>query len=69
MPVVTTLHTILREPRADQRRVMQELISLSTRLVVMAERGRQRSVRIRGRVAPEGLVSLLGCYELSALRD
>src|SRR5450759_443991 len=41
MPVVTTLHTILREPRADQRRVMQELISLSTRLVIMAERGRQ----------------------------
>src|SRR5689334_3057640 len=41
MPVVTTLHTVLREPRADQRRVMQELISLSTRLVVMAERGRQ----------------------------
>jgi len=41
MPVVTTLHTILREPRPDQRRVMQELISLSTRLVVMVERGRQ----------------------------
>ncbi len=41
MPVVTTLHTVLREPRADQRRVMQELISLSTRLIVMAERGRQ----------------------------
>ena len=41
MPVVTTLHTVLREPRADQKRVMQELISLSTRLVVMAERGRQ----------------------------
>src|SRR5229473_1531197 len=41
MPVVTTLHTILREPRLDQRRVMQELISLSTRVVVMAERGRQ----------------------------
>jgi glycosyltransferase involved in cell wall biosynthesis len=41
MPVVTTLHTVLREPRADQRRVMQEIISLSTRVVVMAERGRQ----------------------------
>src|SRR6202790_5093283 len=41
MPVVTTLHTVLREPRADQRRVMQELIALSTRLVVMADRGRQ----------------------------
>jgi hypothetical protein len=41
MPVVTTLHTVLREPRSDQRRVMRELISLSTRVVVMAERGRQ----------------------------
>src|SRR5271170_3653750 len=40
MPVVTTLHTVLRDPRPDQRRVMQELISLSTRLVVMVERGR-----------------------------
>ena len=41
MPVVTTLHTVLREPRADQRRVMEELISLSTRVVVMTERGRE----------------------------
>src|SRR6516164_5350867 len=41
MPIVTTLHTILREPKADQRRVMRELVALSTRLVVMAERGRQ----------------------------
>src|ERR1700674_3943846 len=30
MPVITTLHTVLREPRVDQRRVMQELVSLST---------------------------------------
>src|SRR5229473_1873860 len=41
MPVVTTLHTVLREPNPDQRRVMQELITRSTRLLVMAERGRQ----------------------------
>jgi glycosyltransferase involved in cell wall biosynthesis len=41
MPVVTTLHTVLREPRVEQRRVIQELISLSTRVVVMADRGRQ----------------------------
>src|SRR5271155_4045915 len=41
MPVVTTLHTILREPRPDQRRAMEELIALSTRLVVMADRGRK----------------------------
>jgi len=41
MPIVTTLHTILREPNPDQRRVMRELIRLSTRLVVMAEKGRE----------------------------
>ena len=41
MPVVVTLHTVLREPRLDQRLVMQELIALSTRLVVMSSRGRQ----------------------------
>jgi glycosyltransferase involved in cell wall biosynthesis len=39
MPIVTTLHTVLREPNAAQRRVMGELIRLSTRLVVMGERG------------------------------
>src|SRR5579864_9095568 len=41
MPIVVTLHTVLQEPRMDQRRVMQELITLSTRLVVMSARGRQ----------------------------
>jgi glycosyltransferase involved in cell wall biosynthesis len=40
-PVVTTLHTVLREPNLDQRRVMQELIGRSSRLVVMSMRGRQ----------------------------
>ncbi|HSH15492.1 MAG TPA: glycosyltransferase, partial [Verrucomicrobiae bacterium] len=41
MPVVTTLHTILRDPNQEQRRVMRELVRLSTRLVVMTERGRE----------------------------
>lgn len=41
MPVVTTLHTVLQHPNPDQREVMQELIALSTRLVVMTERGQQ----------------------------
>jgi glycosyltransferase involved in cell wall biosynthesis len=41
MPIVTTLHTILREPNPEQRRAMRELARLSTRLVVMAERGRE----------------------------
>jgi glycosyltransferase involved in cell wall biosynthesis len=39
MPIVTTLHTVLREPNTEQRRVMRELIRVSTRLVVMSERG------------------------------
>src|SRR6185503_10407003 len=40
MPIVTTLHTVLREPNAEQCRVMRDLIRVSTRLVVMSERGR-----------------------------
>ena len=40
MPVVTTLHTVLREPDAAQREVMKQLDVLSQRFVVMAERGR-----------------------------
>ncbi len=39
-PVVTTLHTVLLKPNADQHRVMRKLIAYSTRLVVMTERGR-----------------------------
>ncbi|MGI8603487.1 MAG: glycosyltransferase [Verrucomicrobiales bacterium] len=39
MPVVTTLHTILKEPSVDQRRVFNELMKLSSRVVVMAQKG------------------------------
>jgi hypothetical protein len=39
MPVVTTLHSVLRAPDIAQRKVMEELAQHSTRLVVMAERG------------------------------
>ena len=37
MPVVTTLHTVLREPNPDQLMVMQEIAELSDRLVVMSQ--------------------------------
>jgi glycosyltransferase involved in cell wall biosynthesis len=37
MPVVTTLHTVLREPDVNQRMVMQEIAARSDRLVVMSE--------------------------------
>jgi len=39
MPIVTTLHTILSEPNALQRRVMDELCALSERVVLMSEHG------------------------------
>src|SRR3984957_7333627 len=37
MPVVTTLHTVLREPNPDQLLVMQEIAELSDRLIVMSQ--------------------------------
>ncbi|HLK67085.1 MAG TPA: glycosyltransferase family 4 protein [Bryobacteraceae bacterium] len=40
-PVVTTLHTVLRQPNPDQRHVMLEVLARSARLVVMTERGQQ----------------------------
>jgi glycosyltransferase involved in cell wall biosynthesis len=48
IPVVTTLHTILQNPSADQRRVLQDLGLLSARLVVMSERGRKMLQEIYG---------------------
>jgi glycosyltransferase involved in cell wall biosynthesis len=37
MPVVATLHTVLREPDVDQLIVMQEIAARSDRLIVMSE--------------------------------
>jgi len=37
MPLVTTLHTVLREPDFDQRAVLEEITILSDRLIVMSE--------------------------------
>src|SRR5579863_610873 len=36
MPVVTTLHTVLREPNPEQRAVMLEIAALSDRFIVMS---------------------------------
>jgi glycosyltransferase involved in cell wall biosynthesis len=40
MPIVTTLHTVLAEPTATQRRVMNKVVECSAKVVVMAEKGR-----------------------------
>src|SRR5579859_425040 len=36
MPVETTLHTVLRDPNPEQRRVMEEIVALSDRMIVMS---------------------------------
>lgn len=40
VPVVTTLHSVMAEPTTEQRRVMKGIIAASSRLVVMAHKGR-----------------------------
>ena len=39
MPIVTTLHTILTDPSPTQRRVLNEIVRLSDRIVTMTQKG------------------------------
>ena len=39
MPVITTLHTVLKNPNVEQRRVMDELLAKSDYVVVMSQKG------------------------------
>jgi len=57
MPVVTTLHTILHDPSPHQRRVLEELVRLSDRLVVLSRRGGDFLRDIYG--APEGKIEFI----------
>jgi len=41
MPIVTTLHTVLPAPTPPQHSAMSKIIARSTKLVVMAEKGRE----------------------------
>ncbi len=52
MPIVTTLHTLLRDPSPDQRRVLEQVAALSDRLVVMSQRGAEILQEVY-RVSPE----------------
>src|SRR5271166_2253550 len=48
MPLVTTLHTVLREPDLDQRSVLEEIARLSDRMVVMSELAAQMLREVYG---------------------
>ena len=41
MPIVTTLHTVLAQPAPAQRGVLERVIGASSRVIVMAEKGRE----------------------------
>jgi len=41
MPVVTTFHTVLANPTAAQRAVMERIVDASSKVVVMANKGRE----------------------------
>lgn len=41
VPVVTTLHTVLAKPSAAQRAVMDRIVEQSSKIVVMANKGRE----------------------------
>jgi glycosyltransferase involved in cell wall biosynthesis len=41
MPIVTTLHTVLQDPTPAQRDVMRKIVAVSTKIVVMSEKGRE----------------------------
>ena len=43
MPVVTTLHSVLATPTPIQRDVMQRIIDISSKIVVMSEKGQRIS--------------------------
>lgn len=57
MPIVTTLHTVLAEPNAAQRRVFDQVIAASARLVVMAEKGRELLLATYG--VPPGKIEVI----------
>jgi DNA-binding NtrC family response regulator/glycosyltransferase involved in cell wall biosynthesis len=57
MPIVTTLHTILPRPDADQLAVMNELTGLSQRVVVMSAHGADILRDVHG--VPEGKIDFI----------
>lgn len=48
IPVVVTLHTVLEQPSADERRVIEALLRRAARVIVMAEKGREILCRVHG---------------------
>lgn len=48
IPVIVTLHTVLENPNPDERSVMDALLRRASKVIVMAERGRDILERVHG---------------------
>jgi glycosyltransferase involved in cell wall biosynthesis len=57
MPLVTTLHTVLSAPDANQRAVLEEIAHLSDRLIVMSEHASTLLREVYG--VPDGKIDLI----------
>jgi glycosyltransferase involved in cell wall biosynthesis len=57
MPLVTTLHTVLREPDQSQRSTLDEITRLSDRLIVMSEHAANMLTDVYG--VPAGKIDLI----------
>lgn len=47
-PVVVTLHTVLEHPDIDQRTVIEAILRRASKLIVMAEKGRELLMKVHG---------------------
>jgi glycosyltransferase involved in cell wall biosynthesis len=73
-PLIVTFHTILAEPSADQRRIVERLVARAAKLVVMSEFGRETLAAVYGAEAGQVVVIEHGTpdrpfAERSPLRD
>ena len=58
MPLITTLHTILKNPNVQQHRVMDELLAISDYVVVMSQKGAESTIAF-----------LLSLYEMTNITN
>ncbi len=57
MPIVTTLHTVLADPKSSQRSVMRRIIDMSSKIVVMAHKGKELLQAVHG--VPAGKIDII----------
>ena len=57
LPLIVTLHTVLEKPSVQERAVMEALLRRASKVIVMAERGREILTRVHG-INPRQLVNI-----------